>query len=152
MDAGGFFHPDIQVLNYTYGRTGPYFGYFASFGLGVFGNIGYQFNSANRLKAELRLPVVAWIARSPYLVNDDEFIENTASHNSFKTFLAFIEDGELASWNKWQKAGLLLQYHHRFTSSIAVGAGYRFSVLHYAEARNLLSIENILTLNLNYHF
>jgi hypothetical protein len=152
MDAGGFFHPDIQVLNYAYGRTGPYFGYFASLGIGVFGNIRYQINSVNQLKAELRLPLAAWIARSPYLVNDDEFIENTSSHNSFKTFLAFIGDGELAFWNRWQKADLLVQYHHRFTNSITAGAGYRFSVLHHAEPRNLLSIENFLTLNLSYNF
>jgi hypothetical protein len=108
--------------------------------------------AANRLEAELRLPVAAWISRSPYLVNDDEFIENTASHNSIKTFFSFIEDGELAWWNKWQKAGLLVQYHRRFTNRISAGAGYRFSVLHHAEPRNLLSFENYLTLNVNYHF
>jgi hypothetical protein len=152
VDAGGFFHPDIQMLNYVYGRTGPYFGYFASFGLGVFGNIRYQMNSLNRLTAGLRIPLAGWIARSPYLVNDDEFIENTSSHNSFKTFLAFIRDGELAFWNRWQKADLLVQYHHRFTKSITAGAGYRFSILHHTEPRNLLSIENFLTLNLIYHF
>jgi hypothetical protein len=50
MDAGVFFQPDIQVLNYVYGRTGPYFGYFASFGLGVFGNIQYQFKSSQPVR------------------------------------------------------------------------------------------------------
>jgi hypothetical protein len=152
MDAGIFFQPDIHVLNYAYGRTGPYFGYFASFGFGVSGNIRYQVNNSNWLEAELRLPVAAWISRSPYLVNDDEFIENTASHNSIKTFLAFIEDGNLAWWNRWQKAGFLVQYHHHFTSRISAGAGYRFSALHHAEPRNLLSFENYFTLNVNYNF
>jgi hypothetical protein len=152
MGAGAFFHPDIQVLNYVYGRTGPYFGYFASLGLGVFGRIEYHVNIASWLKAELRLPVLAWVARSPYLVNDDEFIENIASHNSLKTFRSFIEDGELTTLNKLQQAGLLVQYHYRFTKRVSAGAGYRFLVLHHTEPRNLLSLENFLALNVNFHF
>lgn len=152
IKAGGFFNPDIQVLNYVYGRTGPYFGYVASFGLGIFATVDYQITPMNRLNAEIRLPVASWITRSPYLVNDDEFIENTSSHNTFKTFLAFIGDGKPASWNKWQQAEFTMQYHRRLLNKVSAGVGYGFYFLHHAEPRNLLSFENYFTLHVHYHF
>lgn len=149
--AGGLFSTDIQVMNYVYGRISN-LGYAANFGLGIFGTYAKPINEKSRLSTTLKLPMFAWIARSPYLVNDDEFIENISSHSGLKTFRAFIGDGQIATWNKIQTLDLELKYEYSLSSRWEFGAGYLFEFIHLNQPRNLLSFRNSLDLSLNYKF
>ncbi len=151
LTAGGLFTSDIQALNYVYGRLG-YFGYYAAIGLGGFLRLDYLAGDRHGFGTALRVPFVSWAARSPYLVNDDEFIENTASHEGVRTFLDFLGDGEIATWDRLQYFDLNIYYVYRLNARWHLGAGYLLEFIHYTAARNLLSAENIISLSATIRF
>lgn len=151
VTAGGLFSTDIQALNYVYGRIGN-FGYYSAFGLGVFATYDRPLNEKSNLAATLQLPLIAWFARSPYLVNDDEFIENISSHSGFKSFMAFIGDGEMITWNKMQTLDFEIKYEFNLSERWELGAAYRFEFIHARIPRNLLSFRNSLNFAANYKF
>jgi hypothetical protein len=148
---GGYFFTDIQVMNYAYGRI-TNFGYFATLGIGLFGTYNVQISKHSKLIPTLRLPIFAWLARSPYLVNDDEFIDNISSHSGFKTFTAFLGDGQLTSWNNAQQLDFELNYSYSINNRWRVGAGYLFEFIHVSSSRNLLSFRNSLNFSTTLKF
>lgn len=151
LTVGGLFAADIQAMNYAYGRTSS-LGYYASFGLGAFGKYAYTINEKNNLSASLQIPLFYLMARSPYLVNDDEFIENTYSHSGFKTFMAFIGDGNFVTWNRLQTFDLDLKYTHSLNRRWNLGAAYLFEFVHAVQPQNLLSYRQSLNLSASYCF
>lgn len=151
ITAGGLYSTDIQALNYVYGRIGS-FGYYSAFGLGIFGTYERPVSEKSHLAATLQLPLIAWLARSPYLVNDDEFIENISSHSGLKTFMAFIGDGEFVSWNKMQTLDLELKYEYSLNERWGLSAAFQFDFVHVSQPRNLLSFRNSLDFSACYKF
>jgi hypothetical protein len=151
LTLGGHFFTDIQVMNYAYGRISS-FGYFASLGLGVFGTYKVPINEKSRIQSTIRLPLVAWLARSPYLVNDDEFINNTSSHSGIKTFMALLGDGQLASWNKIQTIDFEAKYAFDLNHRWGFGAAYLFEFFHVSQPRKLLSFRNSLNFSTSFKF
>jgi hypothetical protein len=148
---GALFTTDVQVLNYAYGRIGS-FGYYSTFGVGGFVLKEYQINEKNRISGRFALPIVNWLSRSPYLVNDDEFIENISSHAGGKTFLAFIGDGKLATLNKLQTFDFEARYTYRLSNKWEMGAGYLFEFIHSTQPRSLLSYRNSMFLSTSIKF
>ena len=151
FSAGGLYSTDIQALNYAYGRIGS-FGYYSAFSLGAFGTYGRQVTERGHLEATLQLPLIAWLARSPYLVNDDEFIENISSHSGFKTFMAFVGDGEMVTWNKMQTLDLELIYAFSLNERWGLSAAYQFEFIHVSRPRTLLSFRNSLYFSAHFIF
>ncbi|WP_026969503.1 hypothetical protein [Algoriphagus terrigena] len=151
LKVGGLFSTDIQATSYVYGRISS-FGYYAAIGLGVFGTYEIPINEKSRLSTTLKLPLFAWLARSPYLVNDDEFIENISSHSGFKTFMAYLGDGQLATWNKVQTLDFELKYEYDLSERWGIGAAYLFELIHMSQPRNLLSFRNSLNFSGSYKF
>ena len=151
LTTGGILVIDIQALNYVYGRVSS-FGYYSMVGMGVFGRHQYMMNKKNRLSTTLQLPLVAWLARSPYLVNDDEFIENTSSHSGINTFLAFQGDGQFVTMNKLQTFDFDVNYSHDLGEKWGFSIDYLFEFIHTDNPRNLLSFLHALKLSANYIF
>jgi hypothetical protein len=141
LTYGGLFSSDIQALNFVYGRVSS-FGYHATFGAGVFGNFNYSPGDRSKLSVGFQLPLVFWHARSPYLVNDDNYIENISSHSGFKSFIAFIGDGNLVTLNKVQSFDLEAKYTYDLKKGWGIGASYMFEFIHASASRNLLSFRN----------
>lgn len=148
---GGSLLTDVQAMDYVYGRISN-FGYFASIGLGLYTAYQQQIKEKHQLFGSLQLPLVSWIARSPYLVNDDEFIENISSHKALRTFFAFIEDGQLTGFNRWQAFNLSLMYHYRLGARWELGTHYQLDLLHASKPANLLSYQNRLSLGSRFSF
>jgi hypothetical protein len=142
---------DVQLLNYVYGRIGS-FGYYSAFGMNVFVRQNYKINERSQVAGTLSLPLFAWLARSPYLVNDDEFIENIISHSNLKTLGAFIADGELVTWNSWQSIDFEGKYTYDLSGRWELGAAYLFKFIHASEPRNLISLQNTLVFSANFKF
>lgn len=136
--TGGALLSDLQALNYQYGRI-SYFGYYLSAGLGVFARFEYFLNARQGFSFQLRIPIVSWMARSPYAINDDEFIENISSHRTLKTLGALWSDGQLVSWNRLQYGDFRLNYFYNLTKQWSVQAGYGYSFIHSEEPRPLTS-------------
>ncbi len=148
---GGSLQNKVQALNYTYGRMSS-FGYFASTGLGLYAAYLQQIGERFRLSADIQLPLVSWLSRSPYLVNDDEFIENTASHKGLNTFVAFIEDGYLASLNRFQSIDFTTRYYFHLSSHLELGLQNQITFLHASRPRNLYSLQTGASLSSRFTF
>jgi hypothetical protein len=142
---------DIQALNYVYGRISS-FGYFSSFGFGGFVHHTHKFNDRNSLSGYTSLPIINWLARSPYLVNDDEFIENTSSHSGVRTFFAYIGDGKPATINRLQMVDVGANYTYHLSPKWDLGICYLFEFIHSNKPRNLLSYRNSIYFNTNFKF
>lgn len=140
---GGLFEMDLQSSTYNYGRVSS-FGYFIAFNLGAWARYKHTLANRHTLTTTVTLPLLSWIARSPYLVNDDEFIENIASHKGLKTFLAFVGDGQLQGINKVQQSELHVQYTYQLSKKWSVGAQYEFHLLNTQKPVSLTQMRNLL--------
>ncbi len=141
--TGGFIENDIQPSTYNYGYAGS-FGYFASIGLGAWARYAYDLNKRNSLALTAQLPLIVLLARSPYLVNDDEFIENISSHNGLKTFFAFLGDGEIQTLNRMQQFELHFTYTHSLNDHWKLGFWYEFHALHARMPLPLIQFRNVV--------
>jgi hypothetical protein len=148
---GLLFSADIQLLNYVYGRIGN-FGYLSSLGFGGFVKKELRLSDKSILSGTLQLPLISWLARSPYLVNDDEFIENISSHSDFKSFIEFQKDGELKTFDKLQIFGFEAKYLYEINRRWGIGAGYSFEFIHSVHPQELLSFRNSFDLSVNLKF
>lgn len=148
---GGAAHWDIQALNYSYGRISS-FGYVSLTGMGVYAQQSYQASERWLVHGQVQLPLLLWQARSPYLVNDDEFIENIASHSGFKSFMAFLADGHLTSLHEVQSVDLELSVFYLLTKKWQLGASYHLDLLRMAEPRPLLSVRNAVQVSAHFQF
>ncbi len=131
----------IHAQYYYAGFFGT-FAYFASFGLSAWTEFEYDINEKQTVSATAYAPLLAWICRSPYLANDDEFIENISSHNSVKTFFAYLGDGNLQTLNQLQQFNLGLNYQYELNQHWDIGAGYQFNIIHATSPLNLLVLQN----------
>jgi hypothetical protein len=141
LTAGVSIMNNIQALNYVYGRTGN-FGYHATLGAGIFGKYDHPVGLKSMVSVTLKLPAATWFARSPYLVNDDDYIENISSHSGIRTFTSFLADGGFATWNKLQYFDLDISYSFDLTDHWGIGPVYSLEFIHAAEPRNLMSFRN----------
>jgi hypothetical protein len=141
LTAAMMVQADIQALTYVYGRISS-FGYFASIGPGIMGKYQYRAGEKGRVSARLALPLLSLYARSPYLVNDDEYIENISSHSGIKTFMAFIDDGEWVTWDKLQKFDISLGYDYDISEKWGLGGGWMLDFIHTQLPRKLVSSQN----------
>ncbi len=134
---GGAVRLDVQALDYQYGRS-SFFGYYATLGL----NAWYQHTLIkgirHQLNGRIEIPLVSWLARSPYLINDDPYIENTFSHNGVSTFFAFLGDGHLATWDQLQRADLGLHYQYKLGTRFSLGADWQLRFIHAHKPADLI--------------
>ncbi len=137
---------------YYYAGYFSNFGYFASFGLSAWSHFEYRLNEKNAFNAAVYFPLVAWVARSPYLANDDEFIQNISSHNGVKTFFAYLADGSLQSLNTLQQLGLKLNYIYTLNQRWDIGASWHFNFMHNKTPLNLINYQNAFNINSTFHF
>ncbi len=144
--VGGFFGNAIQATTYNYGPVGN-FGYFASVDLGIWARFSRHLSKQNAVSVATQLPILSWIARSPYLVNDDEYIENIYSHNGLKTFFAYLADGKLQTLNRVQQAELHLTFTHELNDRWILGAWYECHFLHTRTTLPLVQIRNVLNVS-----
>ena len=141
----------VHAQYYYAGYFGT-FGYFASFGLSAWSQFEYRLNDKHQFTVAAHFPLAAWVARSPYLANDDEFIQNISSHSGIKTFFAYLEDGSLQTLEKLQQINLKLNYEYVLNNRWDIGASYQFNFIHYSKPLNLLYYQNGLNINAAFHF
>lgn len=149
--VGGSLQNSVQALNYQYGEA-SFFGYFAAFSLSPWWNVSRTVGKKGRLQAEISVPVVSWVARSPYLVNDDEFIENISAHRGIRIFTNLIADGELQFPDRLQKVTASLGYSHAWNNRWTTGLRYRCQFVRHTDPLTLLSYQNDLRLEIGWKF
>jgi hypothetical protein len=142
---------DLHATDYSYGVE-TNFGYFISPSLDLWYRHEIDLGSRHRASARAQAPLVSWVARSPYMVNDDRFIENIASNDPLRIALAFLADGELAGWSRMQRLDLGLDYHYVLSRRLGVGTSYRFAFLRDTEPRPLTSVRSSVDLTTSIRF
>lgn len=142
---------DVQLMDYSYGRNSS-FGYYSTFGAGGFAKYGYLVDDRSNITVALKLPMIAWMTRSPYLVHDDAFIENTRSHSNLKTFLAFVEDGHLALWDQWMAFDLAFEYNYRLNANWGLKGNFQYAFEYSREPRTLKSYQHSLGIGTVFYF
>ncbi len=143
----------LQVQDYAYGMDWlTHFGYYFSFGLDAWTQVSVKLNPVQRLDLNLALPLFAFNARSPYLVQDDPYFQNTYSHRPLKTVASQIGDGKIQSWGVSREVDLEIKYTYSLSGRWALGAGYAFSMISNRSPRKLTSVENSFYLNTTFKF
>ncbi len=151
LTIGGFVESDIQPSTYNYAGWSN-FGYLASFNLGAWIQSAWTFDTRHHVAGRLMIPLLSWMCRSPYLVNDDEYIENTASHNGVKTFFAYVGDGSLQTLNRMQQLAFLLDYGYDISGRWRIGAAYEARYMFVAKPNHFRSYRNTLFICGSYAF
>lgn len=143
-----------QLLQALYYANGPFsmFGYFAALGAGPWTGIEWRPARRCALDASLHWPLLSWTARSPYLVNDDAFIENTLSHHPVRTVLAFLADGALEGPHQLQLLTASGRLRFRLSEAWDLGAGCRLQLIRHAQPLPLRSVQQHLHLEAGYRF
>lgn len=141
----------IGALFYEFGSHGA-FGYTIAFSLAPAVSANWEINEKNSLGFGANLPLLTWLSRSPYAINDDDFIERQSSHNGLETLLRLSADGELTSLGALQRFAFTTQFCRQINRRWAVNFRYDFSLLHSKSPHPLTSLENAFTLGMTYRF
>jgi len=151
VSLGGRARNRLHPSNYYYADYG-FFGYYLSFGLDAWAQVDYQLNETHRFNAQAALPLFSFTARSPSLMQDDEYIENIISHNGLRIFAENIKDGHLQSWGKSQIFDLNINYFYTLSEKWEIGSSYYLSMNFNQDPTRFTSIENVLYLSTNLTF
>lgn len=142
---------ELQSKNYSYGRISS-FGYFLHFGVGVFAQQQWKWSNRHHLSVYAHVPLLSWTARSPFAVNDDEFIENISSHSGFKTMMSFIRDGQFQTIAGVQNMDARLKYFWQASEKWSIGGEYAFEFWRQAEPRSFIHYQQNLQCIVQFHF
>jgi hypothetical protein len=147
---GGAAKVDLQASFYNFALSNM-FGYFINQSANIWYRRSYNIGK-HSLTGHVELPLVSWMSRPPYLAEDDEFVENISSHNSYRILLSFVEDGKFATWNKLQKVNLNIEYMYPISKRFNIGAIYNFDFIHTRQPRSYISYQHKFNLATSYKF
>jgi hypothetical protein len=139
---GGRFRNRFQISNYDYSAAGS-FGYCLPIGLDGWFNLGYEPEGKHRFEMNLYLPLFSYVARSPYMGQDDEYMERISVHGDLKIFLNQLTSGQIQSWGTSQIVDLDLGYRYAISDRWELGAAYLFSMNLHSTPVRLSSYENL---------
>ena len=151
LTIGGKSRNRFDISDYVYGFSGTA-GNYLSLGLNIWMNFKYKFTEKHQLNGNISLPIIAYVYRSPYLTQNDDYFEDISSNNDIKGFLLYFKRGEIQSWNKAQNFDFDLAYNYTLSERWGLGFKYWFSVNMNQKPTKYASIENVLYLSLNYKF
>jgi hypothetical protein len=145
LAVGGMFDARIEVLSWSYGVTYTT-GYSGAFTLGPW--VDGHWRAADRwtLEGSLTLPLFGWLARSPYALNDDEYILANQTHNPLVAFGAYFADGGLTWVGEHQAVRTRAAAVFELKGRTSLVAAWRFEVLHFTEPLPALAYGNALDL------
>ncbi|MBK8565846.1 MAG: hypothetical protein IPN76_21515 [Saprospiraceae bacterium] len=149
--AGLALDNQVAALFYEFGEYGA-FGYTTVASLAPAVAVNWQLSEKNMLNFTANLPVLSWVARSPYAINDDDFIERQSSHRGLETLLRLSADGELASFGNLQRLAFAAQFQRKLSERWTANLGYDFALLRSQKPHHLTAIENGVSLGIACRF
>jgi hypothetical protein len=149
--AGAGIENQIMANFYEFGYS-SIFGYTALLGFNPMLQADYQLDSRQNLRLELATTLGGWLARSPYALNDDEYIENQQSHRTLKTLINFIGDGNFQTVNRVQKVRFALSYFREISPRFTLQGTYRWDLFKVTRPRPLTLLQYFVDLGISYRF
>lgn len=147
---GGISDNQIHAVDNVYGAFGT-FGYLGQFSLSPMVRRQLVYEKHEWIISGY-VPVISWISRSPYALNDDEYIKNNADHNGFKTVFRYIGDGNIQTVNRFLKFNLDVDYSYHLSTAWSLGAAYRVEFLRSTRPKTLSDMRNNINLKISYQF
>jgi hypothetical protein len=148
---GGRFRNRFQISNYDFGPAGS-FGYHVPIGLDAWFNLSFDPGNRHRFEANLNLPLFSYVARSPYMGQDGEYMDRISAHGGLKIFFNHLGSGEVQSWGMSQIVDLDLRYHFALSDRWDLDAGYLFSMNLNSAPLKLTSYENLFLIGATFKF
>lgn len=142
---------DVHAGSYGYGIE-ENFGYLMHTSLSAWMEREIRATDRSRTTGRVSVPLVSWLARSPYLVNDDQFIENIDAGSPFRVALNFLRDGSVAGWRERQGGELLLDHEFLATRRLTLGATTRLSVLRIGAPRPFASVRSTFGVTTSFRY
>jgi len=127
--VGGLFDARIEILSWSYGVTWTT-GYSGAFTLGPWLDLRWDPHPRWTIEASLTAPLAGWVARSPYALNDDEYILANQSHNPLVAFGAYFADGHPKWIGSYQALRTRVGAAYAFDDRLSLAFAWRFEVLH----------------------
>lgn len=149
--AGAGLENQIDAMFLEFGGAGA-FGYGTYLSLSPTGQLQYLPSPRTSFFAELAVPLVSWVARSPYAVNDDGYIWNQRSHQALPTLLNLMGDGEVSTLNQLQQVRLQVGYQRALSGRFSFRTRYEGTYARYTRPRQTITLTNSLSFGLQYHF
>jgi hypothetical protein len=137
--AGIFTDLDVDALYYVHARI-SHFGYFIAIHGGLWTRWRYTPHPKHQLALTGHLPVLAWVAHSPYLINDDVFIEQASNHKTLTILGNFIAGGAVKNMSQYQRATLDWRYHYAWRKKWKVGIAGQTTWMHLKSVKPIRSI------------
>jgi hypothetical protein len=150
ISAGGRIRNRFQISNFEFGHAGQ-FSYHLSVGLDALLDIEYR-TGKHSLNSSLALPIVSYLARSPYTGQDDFYLERIMVHGDLKIFAEHLKSGTIQSWNTSQMVDLVICYKYALNATWDIGFTYLFSLNLHNSPVQYTSIENIFYLGTTLNF
>lgn len=148
---GGITDNQINSIDNEYGPAAT-FGYFAHFSLAPAAMYRYQISARHEVTATAWLPLVSWISRSHYAIQDEEYMLDNFDHNGFKTFFRYVGDGNLHLMNHYRQFNLNLGYEYKASRHWSFGGEYRFEFLHDSKPKTITSYQNFINIKTAFRF
>ena len=145
LAIGGMFDTRIEVLSWSYAVTYTT-GYSGTFTLGPWADGRWRPADRWTLEGSITLPLFGWLARSPYALNDDEYIRANQTHNALVAFGAYFANGGLTWVGDHQAVRTRAGAAFALAGRTSLVAAYRFEVLHFTEPLPALAYGHALDL------
>lgn len=123
---GWYQHFELGAL--FHGHAFSTFGYLHQLQAGMAASLQQALGKRFKVEAGIQFPLLLWVARSPYVLNDDDFIEQQSSHNALRTLAATFADGNLAS--PWQYSQIRLEASGTWQLSKRFQCGFQWRFWH----------------------
>lgn len=149
--AGGISDNQINAIDNQYAQFST-FGYFAHLSLAPVVKASYAISGKHQLEVVAWLPLISWISRSPYAVNDDEYMQDNADHNGVKTFFRYLGDGNIHLINRYQQFNLNVGYSYLLSNRWLIGAEYRFEFMRDTKPLTMISYQHFINLKTSFQF
>ncbi|WP_128543312.1 hypothetical protein [Larkinella soli] len=126
--AGLMSDNQLMITDQAYGR-GTYFNYLNHFSLSPWLSFRQPLTPRLSVSAQTWFPVVSWVSRSPYAVQDDQYMRDNMNHQALPTLLNYLKRGEIQSVDRFQKVNAEVRLTLALTRSLDISAAYQIEYL-----------------------
>jgi hypothetical protein len=128
------------------------FHYLGAFSLSPW--LSYDRPLTDRLHLSLQtwVPLVAWVTRSPYALNDDQYMRDNANHKGVPTFFNYVAGGRLQTLNHWRKINFTADATYSLSPRIGVVVSYQAEALRLTQPRTLTSYQQYFNTGFQFSF
>jgi len=151
LRLGGALDVELQNIEWMIADYG--FGsYLGTIDLDVKAELNVPLGKRHDLTLDLALPIVAWVARSPYSIHDETTIFNNRDDNIPKTVVRYLGAGRLETWNSYQAVKAALTWRRQITASAGLALSIHTKMVAIRKPRPVVATDTGINIAANFRF